>query len=100
MEGEAWENQVKSLRTILTELSSNPHNHVSIIVFASDVTVICENHEASSINVNTIKFPGGNTNTPAAFGAANTIMSNYVEEMNLYFTYISDGEGPHPHAEI
>jgi hypothetical protein len=95
-----WVDQLASLKTILVDLSMNPKYRVSIIVFNTKATVFCKNREASSINVNAINFPGGGTYPGAAFGAANEIMNEYVGMMNLYYTYISDGIGPHPADEI
>jgi hypothetical protein len=100
MSGNNWEDQLTSLKTILVDLSVNPNNRVSIIVFACNAITFCENREASSINVNAISYPGGGTDTPVAFRTANSIMNRYVGTMNLYYIYISDGEGPHPTIEL
>lgn len=100
MNGTPWHDQLESLKKILVDLSNSQNNHVSIIVFQSNATIFCENRDAATININAIPFPGGGTEPSAAFSQANKIMANYFNKMNLYFTYITDGEGSHPTAEI
>lgn len=100
MQGTKWAEQIDSLKKILVDLSGSPNNHVSIIVFESKAAIYCENREASSINVHGIQFPDGGTEPSAAFGKANQVMTCYSGKMNLYFVYISDGDGPHPTSEI
>jgi hypothetical protein len=75
---------------------------VSIIVFTDDPIYICENHEASSFDVNTINFPGGATKyeAVAAFTGGNTIMRKFCETMNQHFVYISDGHGDYPASQL
>lgn len=91
MNGVKWREQLDSLRKILSDLSSNPSNHVSIVVFDSRATVFCENRGASSINVNAIQYPGGGTSAAEAFNQANVIMKRYLARMSLHFVYLSDG---------
>lgn len=102
MTGQKWADQLKSLKEILRDLSGDPTNRVSIVVFTDDPNIIYENAMPSTIDVNTIRFPNGATvkEAIAAFTGGATVLRKYCTTMNMYFAYLSDGHGTHPAAEI
>jgi hypothetical protein len=98
MGGVKWQEQLKSLKAILNDLSTSDKNKVSINVFTDDDNIIYKNRNPSDIDVNTIEFPSGATKfeAVAAFKGALKIMKEFFDKINIHFVYISDGHGVHP----
>jgi hypothetical protein len=100
MGGNRWTEQITALRNILKDLSAISLNRVSLLVFNTKPIYCIDNSKISDVNLNEIKFPGGGTIPAAAFIGGNAIMKKYIGKANLYFIYITDGDGEYPIVEI
>jgi hypothetical protein len=75
MEGQPWNDQLTSLKSILSSISTDPTNKTSILVFNTSCIPFCIHKDPSKIDVSQIPFPGGGTTPDPAFIKAAYIIS-------------------------
>lgn len=99
MSGTPWSNLLSSLRQTIDKIKAkdNGKNNlkISIIKFACNATLYCENYLPDQINTN-IPFNDGGTNFDPPFNMAATLAARYIQQSSVVFICMTDGGALYP----
>jgi hypothetical protein len=99
MIGTPWNNLIQSLKETMEKIKAKDANKnktkVSLMVFNSNLSMICENEIPSKVNTNP-PFKGGGTNFALPFSKAAEIAGKYISNSVIVFIFMTDGGASYP----
>lgn len=103
MGGSPWQNLLSSFSTTIQKIDAldagSNKSRVSLILFASNARVICENYLPSQVNTNP-QYGGGGTIFDPPFNEAARIAASYIDHATIVFIFMTDGGSSFPNEGV